>query len=307
MIRWIVAVLIAAVFGWLALSSVFVVDQTECAVVLRFGQPVRTLAQPGLFFKLPAPVDVAVRLDNRLHILDPRPVELLTKDKKNLIVDSYLVWQIADPLRFLQALGSELAAEARLTDVLWAELGVAFGSSDFTGLIAAEPDAKQLDDLQTTVTAQCENRAGRDFGIHVQTVRIKRLSFPEQNLSSVFDRMRAERARIATAYRSEGEEEAAKIKAQADREARELIAESVEQAEEIKGEGEAQAMRIYAASYGAAPDFYQFLRTLQAYESFLGTRSTLVLPAGAPLFALLNDPAALPVPSTAAEAADETP
>lgn len=277
----------------LTAASTFVVDQTQYAIVLRFGQPVRTLLEAGLYAKLPFPIDIVERFDNRLRILDPKPAEFLTRDKKNLIVDSYLVWKVEDPLQYLLSIGRPEIGDARLSDILAAELGAVLGATDFGELITTETGSSHLEELQRQITSRCARRSRENYGMDVIEVRIKRLSFPDQNLESVFGRMRAERARIATGYRSEGEEEAAKIRAKADREARELVAQAYQEAERIKGEGDAEAIRLYAQSFQADPQFYRFLRTLQAFERILDDRATLILSAQSDLFRLLEGPEAI--------------
>lgn len=285
--RWLLIVLLIVLFGLLVDSVLFTIDEAEYGVLLLFGKPVQTCMEAGLYWKWPPPVHRVERFDKRLLVLDSDPAEYLTEDKKNVLVDSFLVWRIQDARYFLETVGDRETAESTLKDILFAELGAALGSHDFTLLVNSDPAAVKIGKILQDVTARCAERALAEYGIVVTDVHLRRLNFPEQNKKSVYERMRAERARIATRYRSEGKEEAAKIQADTDRETRMLLAAAYEESEKIRGRGEAEATRIYAESYGRDPDFYRFLRTLEAYKTFLDGQDTLVIPSDSELFHLL--------------------
>jgi modulator of FtsH protease HflC len=284
-----------AVLGALALaawSAVFTVDETQFAIVTRFGDPLRVIETPGLQFKWPAPIESVVHLDKRLMVLDwPGPGEpcreYLTQDKKNIEVAAYAAWRIADPLMYLKTLGVRAEAETSLGVIVASELGKTLGHHDFSALLSIDPATLQLEPIMADIRAACAATAAKQYGIAVVDFRIKRINFPEQNRNSVFQRMRAERKRIATRYRSEGEEQATKIRAAADQQRTEILADAYRQAQEIQGRADAEATRIYAEAYGQDPEFYEFLRTLESYAKSLTQRTTLVLPADAPYLNLL--------------------
>jgi modulator of FtsH protease HflC len=284
----------------LLLSTTFEVPETEYAIVLFFGSPVRILKEAGLHWKLPPPVETLVRIDKRLRILDPAESEYLTLDKKNVTVDAVAAWEVEDPLRFLVTVVDRRAAEAQLEDILRSEIGSALGTHELAALLSTEPGQVQIDRIMASVTERAAEKARAAYGINVRMVRLKRLNFPEENRQAVFRRMEAERERIARQYRSEGEEEAEKVRADADLEQSRIQAEAERQSKEIRGEADAEAARIYATAYNRDPGFYEFLKTLDAYEKFIDSDATIVLPSDSRLLRLLREP-----PATGAE--DQTP
>ena len=274
----------------------YVVDATELAVRTRFGRPVAVVTKPGLHARVPLVDDVA-RLDARLLYFDPPAGEFLTNDKKNIVVTPVVLWRIEDPLRFLQTLVTRESAEARLSDLVASETGAALGAVPFARLVSAAAGEADLPGVVKGIAERVGRRAAADYGVKVVDVRLKRIAFPEQNLLSVFGRMRSERERIARRFRSEGEEAALKIRAEADKEKTRLLAEAYRKAEEEKGAGEAEAARIYARATSQDPDLYRFLRTLRAYEKVLDEKTTLVLPGDSDVLRLLTDGVApAPVP-----------
>lgn len=273
----------AAVLVWL---SVFTVPETEFAIVTQFGRPVRTITDAGLHAKLP--YQTVLRFDRRLRVYNPRPSEFLTRDKKNLVIESYVAWRIKDPERFLQAVGDVTAAEMRLHDIVWAGLSAALGNHDLDSLVNPSPDRVLTDELMEALAGQVDRKALDSYGIEVADARLKRLNLPEQNKQSVFARMRAERERIARQYRAEGEEQALKIRADADRQKEEILSTAYREAEKIKGEGDAQSTRIYGAAYSRDPQFYKLVRTLESYRKILDDKTTLVLSPDSDLLRLLN-------------------
>ena len=267
----------------------FRVDVTEYAVVTQFGDPVKVVTEPGLQTKIPFFHQVR-RFDARLQMLEPQQTEYLTNDKKNVVVNYYAVWRIADPLQYFRALPSDAAAASQLTDVASSEVGASLAAIPFEELIThAAPEKRRLRDLVDAVEGTLRDVAGREYGIEIVDFDIRRLSFPDQNRRSVFERMRAERERIARRYRSEGEEEARKVRAQADAEESRILAEAYRQSEILRGEGEAEATRIFGEAIARDPDFYEFTRTLQAYRTFLNDQTSLILPSDSELLRLLTE------------------
>ncbi len=276
-----------AVLAIVALArSVFVVPETESAIVTRFGKPVRTIEEPGL--KLKWPIDRRLRFDNRVLLYDPAPAEFLTQDKKNLVVDTAVVWRIADPARFLETIGDRSGAEMRLHDVVWAGLAAALGRTELSQLVSTEPKQLRIEKVSAEVRESAVAVSLPQLGVEILEVQLTRLSFPEQNLESVFARMRAERERIAKEYRAQGEEQAMIIRAEADRDRELILADAYREAEILRGQGDAEAAGIYGDAYRQDPSLYRFLRTLESYESILDDQTTVILSADSELFSLLS-------------------
>ena len=283
---------VVVVIALVAFAGTFQVQETEYAIVARFGDPRRMIDQAGLHFKWPPPIDTLLRIDRRTNVLDPEPGEYLTSDKKNILVSNFLVWSVADPLRYLVSLTDKNSAEARLTDIMRSEVGTTLGAYPLSALVSTEEQDQTMADVMRDITRKTAQRASANFGVHIAAVRIKRLNFPPQNKQAVFRRMEAERQRIARLYRSEGEEEAEKIRASADREEAVLLNEARRQAEEIRGEADAEATRIYAEAFGQDPEFFEFVRSLEAYQNIISESSTIVVPSDAELLKVLQSPAA---------------
>jgi len=263
-------------------STVIVVDETEQIVILQFGKPIRTIKNPGLNFKLPAPIQVSNSFEKRLLEYDVPPEEILSKDKKSLIIDNYVRWRIIDPLLFLQTVKAVPTAKTRLDDIVYSELRQELGTHDMVEIIT---ETREL--IMDKVT-KASNEETRKYGIEVIDVRIRRVDLPQENEASIYARMEAERKRQANKFRSEGEEEAQKIRAATDRDKTVILAEAYKTAEQIRGEGEAEALDIYATSFSKDPDFYEFLRTLETYEKVIDKKTTLVLPGDSKLFKALT-------------------
>lgn len=265
----------------------FGVDTTEYVIVTQFGDPVRAITAPGLYTKLPDPAQSVIRINNRLRLYTLPQAEFLTQDKKNIVVESYATWRVAEPLLFFKSVRDAPGAEARLADMLASELGVALGKYDLSSLVTVEVTAMQLPAMMEQVTANVSSRTAA-YGFSVTDVRLKLITYPEANQASVFQRMRAERDRIARQLRSEGAEQAAKIRAGAETQAATIRAEAEREAEAIRGAADAEAIRIYAEAYGQDEAFYRFLRTLQSYDAFIDDGTTLILPADSDLLQFLN-------------------
>lgn len=274
---------IGAILLFLGLTSIFIVDETEQVVVLQFGKPVRIITEPGLHMKVPFPIQEKNVFDNRLLEYDSPPEEILSKDKKSLIVDNYVRWKIVDPLQFLKTVQAIPTALSRMDDIVYSELRRELGTHDMVEIIT-----ENREELMEKVTV-ASNRATQDYGIEVVDVRIRRVDLPSQNEESIYARMDAERKRQANKFRSEGEEEAQKIRATTDRDKTIILADAYKEAEGIRGEGDAKAVEVYADAYSADPKFYEFVRTLDAYKKIIDDKTMLVLPSDSRLFKLLLD------------------
>ena len=271
---------ILAVVGF---SSIFIVDETQQVVILQLGKPVKTVTKPGLNVKLPFPFQEKITFDDRLLEYDSPPEEILSKDKKSLIVDNYVRWKIVDPLQFLKTVQAIPTAKSRMDDIVYSELRRELGTHDMVEIIT-----ENREEIMDIVTRQ-SNSATLAYGISVVDVRIRRVDLPAENEESIYARMDAERKRQANKFRSEGEEEAQKIRAATDRDKTIILADAYKEAEKIRGEGDARAVQIYARSYSADPKFYEFARTLDTYKQVIDDKTTLVLPSGSKLFKLLMD------------------
>jgi modulator of FtsH protease HflC len=278
--------LVITLLAWTVIASLFTVDVTEYALVKRFGAVVREVREPGLHLK--APFDKVVRLDARLTFSRPPQAEYLTVDKKNIVVESLVTWRVADPRRYFMAVATRSAADVRLADVLLGEIGAVLGDYPSASLIAPDSDAQHFRKIVADIRQRVAGYARATYGIEVIDVELLRLSLPEQNRASVFERMKAERGKMAKEYRTAGEVQAKKITAQADHEKVRIEAEAYAQAQRISGEGDAEATRIYSAAFSKNPAFYKFLRTLQAYERLLDENTTVFLPAGAEVLRVLK-------------------
>tara|TARA_B100000408_G_scaffold4265_1_gene3499 strand:- start:66 stop:914 length:849 start_codon:yes stop_codon:yes gene_type:complete len=265
----------------LGLTTVFIVDETEQVVILAFGKPVRTITEPGINMKVPFPLQEKIKFDDRLLEYDSPPEEILSKDKKTLIVDNYVRWRIVDPLQFLKTVQAIPTALSRMDDIVYSELRRELGTHDMVEIIT-----ENREKLMEIVTFN-SNKATLDYGIEVLDVRIRRVDLPAENEESIYARMEAERNRQANKFRSEGEEEAQKIRASTDRDKTIILADAYKEAEGIRGEGDAKAVEVYANAYSADTKFYEFVRTLDTYKKIIDDKTTLVLPADSRLFKLL--------------------
>ncbi|HEY7670243.1 MAG TPA: protease modulator HflC [Hyphomicrobium sp.] len=251
-------------------ASAFIVHQNEQALVLRFGEPKRVVKSPGLNWKYPI-VDTVEIYDKRILDLDAQPQEVTASDQKRLVVDAFARYKIVDPLKFYQAVTSQEGVRSRLGPITESALRRVLGAATFQDVVR-----DNREQLMKRIAAQV-NQEGQQLGLEVVDVRIKRADLPEQNSKSVFDRMRAERQREAAEFRAEGAAEANRIKATADREATVIKAEANRKSEETRGEGDGARNRIYAEAYSRDPEFFEFYRSMQAYEQGLKSTDTRLL------------------------------
>ena len=280
----------AIILGYCLLTCFVAVGETEMVVVTLFNRPVEVEREAVLLLKLPDPVQSVIRLNSRLQALDSNQGEYLTRDKKNLVATSFILWRINDPLRFIQSVRDKNNAEKRLADLVGSELGVAIGEHPLQDFLSTAEEGSQIGAITKQVLERTRAQAMHDFGVLLVAIELRRLGFPYQNLQSVYERMRAERERIAQKYRAEGAEEASKIRSQTDKEVRELLADAYRESQIIKGQGEAEAIRLYGAAYAKDPKFYKLTRTLEAYRTMLDDKTTLILSSESPLFRYLETP-----------------
>ncbi len=282
-IKALALLIIVILIGIYIFKPLYTVDETEQAVVLEWGvNPVKVAKDAGLHFKWPWPYQSIIKFEKRLLQYDAQPREIITKDKKTLILDNYARWRIEDPIKFLQTVKNEPGAQSRIDDIVYSELRVETASHDQIEVIA-----QQRETIMKEVTERCNEKA-KEYGIEIVDVRIKRADLPQENEQSVFQRMVAERERQAKKYRSEGQSEATRIRAEADRESRIIISEAYKQAQITKGEGDAEAIKVYGQAYDQDPDFYSFIRTLETYDKSLNQKTTGVFSTDSEIFKLFE-------------------
>src|SRR5207302_847665 len=275
-------VLLALILGY---GSLFTVYQTRQALVVRLGQPVRVVTEPGLNFKIPL-IDSVIHIDKRILDLENPSQEVIASDQKRLVVDAFARYKITRPLLFYQSVGSIEGANSRLSTLLNAALRRVLGESTLTHVVRDERAQ-----LMARVREQLDREAAA-FGITIVDVRIRRADLPEQNSQAVYQRMQTERQREAAEFRANGSQRKQEIQARADRDVTVMLADAQARGDTIRGEGEAERNRIFAEAFGKDPDFFAFYRSMQAYESGLRHNDTrMVLKPDSDFFRYFADPA----------------
>jgi membrane protease subunit HflC len=266
-------------------SSLFTVYQTQQALVVRLGQPVRVVSEPGLHVKVPF-IDTVIAIDKRILDLEAPAQEVIASDQKRLVVDAFARYRIKDPLRFYQTLGSIAGANSQLAILLNSALRRVLGEVTFTHVVR-----DQRAELMSRIRDLVDHEA-TSYGIQVVDVRIRRADLPEQNSQAVYQRMQTERQREAAEFRAQGAQRAQEIRSRADREVTVLVANATSQSEQIRGEGDAKRNQIFADAFTKDPDFFAFYRSMQAYEAGLKANDTrLLLKPNSNFFRFFNDPA----------------
>jgi membrane protease subunit HflC len=283
----VVAVLLV-VAGIFAMSSLFIVDQTEQALVLQLGQPRRVIREPGLWVKRPF-IENVIYYDKRLLDFEPPPEEIIASEQKRLVVDTYTRYRIIDPLMFYQTVNSEAAVRARLNALVSGSLRRVIGNVTLAAVLSAKRSAI-MRQIRDEVRVQA-----KPFGIDVIDVRIRRADLPPENSQAIYARMESERQQQAAQYRAEGAEAAQTVRAKAERERTVILAEAQRTAQIARGQGDAQATAIYAKAYDQDKDFFSFYRSMQAYrDAFTGSTTSFVLAPDGSFFRYFADPGGAP-------------
>jgi len=277
-----IAVLIIAVILVTINLSVYTISMVEQAVITQLGKPVKNVDEPGLHFKIPF-IQKITKFPKQLLDYDSAPTEILTKDKKNLLIDNYAKWRILDSLKLLQTVRDTNGAQSRLDDIIYSELRVELGRHNLIDIVSTTRD-----EIMKLVTKRTNEKA-KEYGISVLDVRIKRADMPQEIANSIYNRMRTERERIAKEYRAQGKEEAQKIRAKTDKEKIVLLAEAYKKEQGIRGEGDAESIKIYAKSLEKDPEFYSFIRSMEAYKVLFKEKSTIILPPDTEFFRFLKE------------------
>lgn len=302
--RIITLLTIVALVGICISQSLYTVQETETAIVLQLGKPVKDDVAPGLNFKLPF-IQNVIKFDHRILTYDSKPAEALTKDKKNIVIDNYARWRITQPLLFYQSLRTVPQAQSRLVDIVYSDLRAIVGQYNLGDIVSAskavteenatapqapsepaalgEPDISKLTGNRLKIMKEVIERSNLQsskYGVEIIDVRIKRIDLPTENQRAIFGRMRTEREQQAQQYRSEGTKEATIIRSEANRKAQVLLAEAKRDAEIMMGSADAKAIEIFASAFNKNADFFEFSRSLDAYKNSLKENNRILMPLG---------------------------
>jgi membrane protease subunit HflC len=288
--RW-----LRAVVGTLALAAIVfyatavVVGEGQAVLVTRFGRPLRAATNAGLHWKLPWPVDRASLLDMRRRVYETGQTEMLTRDKKNIIARTFVVWRIGDPLAFTQAIGDEGGAESKLDGLLTNAAIGTLGGHDLSALVSTNPGDLQSDQIESELLGSTAPLALRSYGVTIEQIRLERIALPEENVTAVFDQMRAERRQFAAKFEAEGEREASAIRSEAELEAARIRAKGAEETARIRGESAAQVAKTYGDAHRIDPNLYRFTRSLEALDKLVTGNTSLILRTDSEPFSLLQN------------------
>lgn len=275
-------VIVLILFGIGIFISAYTIDETEQGIILEFGRPVgSSITEPGLHFKFPW--RQLVKLEKRILEYDVEAREILSLDKRRIVVDNYARWKISDPLQFYKSVRTINGGLNRIDPIIYSELRVELGKHNLTEIVDNRREA-----IMEIVTNEARNKLN-EYGIDLVDVRIKRADLSVENEKAVYDRMIAERERQAKQFRSEGEEEALKIRAETDKDKAIILANAFKISQEISGEGDAKALEIYASGYKSDPEFYNFTRTLDSYKKIIDNESKLILTTDSDFLKLLKE------------------
>ena len=263
-------------------QALFIVDETETAIVTRFGDPIRpSITSPGLYGKTPF-IDTVTKFDKRNTLFDAAPDSLLTSDKKRLIIDAYAIGKIVDPLQFFKTVKTSRGAVTAATGIIASDL-----RSEIANDLQIDVIKTNRQKIMQSVTIASSAKI-IDFGIHISDIRVKRADFPDETLNAIYDRMRAERSRKANEERAEGEQRSLEIRAEVDKQATVIESEALKKSSQIMGEGDAEAVKIYADALERDPEFFAFTKSLEVYTKIFKDNSTIILSLDSDLFKYLT-------------------
>ncbi len=302
--RTFIIAVVAVAVGWLAWDSFFIINETQRGVLTHFGRIAPPEREPGFHLKWPRPISVIYKVDYRVQTMGNLPHELITEDQKSVRVDGYLMWQVVDPIRYVEAIRTDESALAKLQDLYLSSFGVVISNRSQEAFISLGIEHEDMDEASREILARIAPIARDNYGIQLLRAGIVEYTLPVENRPSVIQRMISERARIATRYRSEGEEAAIRIEALAIEEHDRIMADAHAEATTILGEAEAEAMALLGEAYREDPDFYTFIRALDSYDLIIDSKTTLMLPADNELFRYL-DSTTIPELEPSGQFADE--
>ena len=269
-------------------ASALVVREGQAVLVTRFGRPMRAATHPGLHWKLPWPIDRGILLDMRRRVYETGHTEMLTRDKKNIIARTFVVWRIGDPLAFVQAIGNESGADAKLDGLLTNAAIGTLGAHDLSALVSTDPKDLQVDEIESELLASTAPVALRSYGVAIEQIRLERIALPEENVTAVFAQMRAERQQFAAKFRAEGERDASRIRSEAELAAAEIRATGAEEEARIRGESAARVARTYADAHRVDPQLYRFTRSLDSIDKLVNANASLILRTDSEPFEMLQ-------------------
>lgn len=284
---WVVGGLLSL---YIATTSFVPVQESEFAVVTQFGKPVKTVSEAGAMLKLPNPVQAVTMLEKRVQMLRLEPSEYSTRDRRNIVVDNYVVWRIVDPIAFLTSVRTTEIAEQRLNTITNSEIGAMLATYPLSSILNVDAEQNRLEQLFKQVSEKVDIVSQQELGIEVLAVRAVKFGYSPRNLKAIYDRMSSEWERLSKKYRAEGHEEAERIRAQTEQEIVELKASAYRDSQIIKGESEAEAAKIYSNAFDSNREFFEFVRTMEAYKAVFGSNSQLILPSDSGLFKQLIEP-----------------
>jgi len=295
MFRKILIIIVIASAAVLTLAlSIFTVQEGEIAIVTQFGKAVNIITEGGLYFKRPGFFQTINRLDKRIGTISTRPTQFLLGDKNPIIASCYIAWKIENPLLFFQSVGNPENAATKLEDMVGSHLGITFGEYSEQDIVSTDTNTPgtehtiKLGDIEKKLTEMTTVSAREKYGIRIVKTGIVRLAYPDVVVRAIYDRMQSERAKEAERIQAEGREAAARIVAETDREASNIRSEAQKKSLVIKAEGDQQAMKISAKAFNKDPEFFNFLKSLETYETVMATGTTLILSTDSELFKYLN-------------------
>jgi len=272
-----------------AYSMCFQVSEGYKAVVTQFGNPVRSVHEAGLYWKWPWPIEQARQIDVRRRLHNTPYTATFTRDRRNVVLLTYVAWYVEDPLLYLQSVGNREEAEKKLNGIVIHAKHQQMGQYELSALVSTNPDQIKTGQIERAMLSDVAKEAREKFGIHVEQVGIKRVAYPEENMTAVLQQMRAERNAEAIGLRAEGDREAEAIRATARVEREQILRAGREEAGKIRGEAESEAARIYDAAIRLDPDFFTFWMQLNALKTTLREKATLILRTDQSIFKILTD------------------
>lgn len=283
-----------AAVGLLALGAIVfsamgvVVREGQAVLITRFGRPLRAATQAGLHWKLPWPIDQSFLLDMRRRVYETGHTEMLTRDKKNIIARTFVVWRVGDALAFTQAIATQSDAEGKLDGLLTNAAIGTLGGHDLSALVSTNSSDLQVDQIEAELLSSTAPVALRNYGVTIEQIRLERIALPQENVSAVFEQMRAERRQFAARFDAEGELEASRIRSEAELEAARTRAKGAEETARIKGESAAQIAKTYADAQKVDPALYKFTRSLDSLSKLVRSGTSLILRTDSEPFSLLE-------------------
>lgn len=265
------------------------VREGTAVVVTRLGEPVRTITEPGPYFKLPWPIENARSFDMRKQIFNTPYTATLTRDRRNVVLLTYVVWRVEDPKLFLQSVGDETAASTKLDGMVTAAKNTLMGRYDLSALVSTNAQQIRTPEIESAIVSEVKDVAADKFGINIEQVGIKRIAYEDANVVAVLEQMRAEREAEAKQLRAEGDKESRRIRDDAAVKSEEILREGRLGAGKIRGEAEREAAEIYAKAHRTDPEFYRYWRSLEALKKTLGQEATVVLRTDQGFFDLLTE------------------